>query len=193
MVFFTQILKVVKARYQCFLALLVFFFNFRQKCITCQNLISVNALLARFLQEFCTDCIGLQECCKECLALKDSCTTYFFCKILARTLQVMYNLSISESFNRNFCCSWDQPVFDAKTTAMRLKGSSFLWIENSKLNHWLKRSNEGYYFALVVDIGENHENWIFGNIEQLTFGHESQKWDFSPKSYNATLKKRIKP
>ena len=83
-VFFTQVLKVVKARYQCFSALLVFFFNFRQKCNTCKNLTSLNALLARFLQESCRDCIALQESCKECIVLKDSCTRYMFCKNLAR-------------------------------------------------------------------------------------------------------------
>ena len=78
-VFFIQVLMVVKARYQSFSALLVFFFNFRQKCNTCKNLTSLNASLARFLQESCTDCIALQgvHCLERFLhdiyVLQDSC------------------------------------------------------------------------------------------------------------------------
>ena len=65
-VFLTQVLKVFRARYQCFSAPLVFF-NLRQKENTCKILTSLNALLARLLQESWTGCIALQESCKECI------------------------------------------------------------------------------------------------------------------------------
>ena len=55
-----------KARCQCFSVLLVFFLNHRQKCNTCKNFGSLNALLARFLQEFRMECIVLQG--MQCLA-----------------------------------------------------------------------------------------------------------------------------
>ena len=81
-VFFTQVLKVVKARYQFFSALLFFLFIFRQKCITCK-------ILARILHGlYC-----LARVLQGVHCLENSCTTYMFCKILARILQVMYNFS----------------------------------------------------------------------------------------------------
>ena len=86
---------LLKAPYQCSSVLLVLFFNLRQKCNTCKNLARLNALLERFMHEPCTECIALQESSKECIFLQDSCSTFMFCKILARILQVTYHTFIN--------------------------------------------------------------------------------------------------
>ena len=106
----TQVLKLITSGpYQCSSALLVLFFHLGQKCNTCKKLASLNAILARFLQESCTECIALQESCKEGTVLQDSCATFMFCNILARILQVKYYLSkrvVFENFSNcpKSCC-----------------------------------------------------------------------------------------